>query len=206
MIKLKILNENPIIDVKTLACTTIGKKASNKKLNETEELIFWKDNFLQEHSTLRGVTFLIQDDNMRGDIASQLLRATKGHPQPEVQSSRPDWNNGEKRKPSNETFINFAHLHTAESWMAMCRQRLCYSTMKETRQKVLDIIEEMRNSDNLFFNMLADFSVPQCVYRMGCCDRRNCNFIDRFIEENKSEKLEDIYWRYNKYYNFTKGK
>ncbi len=194
MIQLEILNKEPVYDVKQAACTTIGKKASKtKKLSKKEELEFWCEQMLQEHSILRAVTFRIFDDDMRGDICSQLLRATKGHPQPEVQSSRPDWNKGAPRKPSNETFIMFTHLHTAESWMALCRQRLCFSTMPETRDKVLDVLVEMATSEEPFFQALALMCVPQCVYRMGCCDRKNCGYLERIIKAYDTDKDKDIF-------------
>ena len=205
MIEIELITKNPMYYVKDLNCLTIGKRAiKDKPYSDEEQEKFWWDAFLSEHSTLRTAQFRIVDDNMRGDIASQLLRATKGHPQPEMQSSRPDWNNGEKRKPSNEIFRLFAHVHTAESFMALCRQRLCYSTMKETREKVEEILEIMSNSDEAFFRVLAKCCVPQCIYRFGCCEKRtNCRLVDRFdgyYENHKHEDMLNLKERYELYY------
>ena len=209
MIEIEMLTKNPMYQVKDANCITLGKRAIKDKIYDYEtEKDFWWEMFISEHSTLRSVLFRIVDTEMRSDISAQLLRATKGHPQPICQSHRPDWNNSEPRKPSNETFGLFEHIHTAESFMSMCRQRLCYSTMKETRQKVLEVLEVMHNMDSAFFNVLAECCVPQCVYRLGCCDRKNCKHISHFLgametdntvgynELNNIKTRYEMYWKY----------
>ena len=44
-------------------------------------------------------------------VVMQLIRHTKGHPQPFVQSSRPDWNNGKERSndPYEEKLFGLDH-------------------------------------------------------------------------------------------------
>lgn len=192
MITLELLTKDPMYQVKSLACTTIGKTAKRVNYSQEEQLDFWRSTFKQEHSILRVVSFKVFDNNMRSDICAQLLRATKGHPQPEVQSHRPDWNSGEPRKPSSETYGMFAHIHTAESWMALCRQRLCKATMKETKQKVEEILSVMKNSPEPFFKALYEYSVPQCVYRLGCCDRTECGFM-KIFKSKCVEKNIDVF-------------
>lgn len=209
MIELEMITKDPIYQVKDANCITLGKRAiKGKPYSYEDESEFWWNMFISEHSTLRTVLFRIVDTEMRSDISAQLLRATKGHPQPICQSHRPDWNNSEPRKPSNETFGLFEHIHTAESFISMCRQRLCYSTMKETRQKVLEVLEVMRNMDSAFFNVLAECCVPQCIYRLGCCDRKNCKHISHFLgametdntvgynELNNIKTRYEMYWKY----------
>lgn len=200
MIEVELITKNPMYQVKDMNCLTIGKRAIRDKFySDEEQENFWYDMFISEHSTLRTVQFRIVDTNMRSDISAQLLRATKNHPQPYCQSHRPDWNGGEKRKPSNETFGYFAHIHNAESFMAMCRQRLCMATMKETREKVLEILEVMQNSDEVFFRVLAKCCVPNCVYRCGCSEKRtNCGLIHKISMGN----LTDIKERYKNYYDW----
>lgn len=209
MIEIEMLTKDPIYQVKDANCITLGKRAIKGKVYDYEtESKFWWDMFISEHSTVRSsVLFRIVDTDMRSDISAQLLRATKGHPQPICQSHRPDWNGNEPRKPSNETFGLFEHIHNAESFMAMCRQRLCFSTMKETREKVLDVLEVMRNMDSPFFNVLATCCVPQCVYRFGCCDRKNCKHFYNTLCKNiyNNLPLTDIKTRYEFYWKIMLG-
>ena len=169
MITLRIQNENPAFDVIEAERATLGKKTTviADNLNENKPIDFWVRHFIARHSTIRSVHFRIFDDNCRKDVTRQILRATKGHPQPYVQSSRPDWTGKERDESSTATNI-FIHDHTPESWMDLCRQRLCFRAMKETREWCVSVVRLMAESNQPFFKALALCSVPECVYQDGC--------------------------------------
>ena len=171
MITLRIQNENPALDVIEAERATLGKKTTiiADNLNQNKQIDFWVRHFIARHSTIRAVHFRIFDDNCRKDVTRQILRATKGHPQPYVQSSRPDWTGNERDESSTATNI-FIHDHTPESWMDLCRQRLCFRAMKETREWCASVVRLMAGSNNPFFMALAFCSVPECVHQDGCPD------------------------------------
>lgn len=181
-IQIEMLTTKPAHQVRKANALTIGKVAKEKVFRQGEEHDFWKEQMLHLHSTLNKVRFNIILKDVRADVVSQLVRHTKKAPIPTVQSSRPDWNGGQKRKPSDETYISFMMEHSAESWLELCKQRLCRSTMKETRLVVEDIINAMAITEIPFFEVLAEFSVPKCVDRHGCCERLQCGYFKRFLK------------------------
>ena len=206
MITIELTTKDPLYQVRQQACLTLGKKPSNKVFSKEEEYHYWIDSMIANESILRAVHFKIIDDHCRNDIMSQLLRATKGHPQPECQSHRPDWIN-EPRKPSDQTYGMFYHEHTAESFMDMCEQRLCFHTMKDTRDKVVEVINEMNKKEEPFFRALAFCCVPECVRRCGCTHgKRGCGWFSTFIDneltndKNALEYMIDIKTRYSEYH------
>ena len=140
---------------------TTGNRATERPVS------FLRAPFIANHSTIRSVGFRIIDTTARKDVTRQILRATKGHPQPYVQSSRPDWTGKERDESATATNI-FIHDHTAESWMEMAQQRLCCRAMKETREWCTMVVRAMYAHDNPFFKALAYCSVPSCVFQAGC--------------------------------------
>lgn len=168
--KIEILTKDPLYVLRDSNCITIGKRAIREnisKMKKREEYEYFFKCFMARHSTIETLNFRVVDENCRGDIANQIVRATKGHPRFQVQSSRPDWNKGEPRKPSDQTFRMFASVWTPLSWLQMCEQRLCANAQTETRVWVKRVLNEMLRTEDPFFMALADCSVPQCVYR-GC--------------------------------------
>lgn len=189
MIKIEMLTQNPYYILKDSNLITLGKRANKNKCaadwimlsgndivdeKATRELWaekykYFKKCFLAEHSTIETLHFRIIDDNTRGDVVSQIVRATKGLPRYQVQSKRPDWNDGAKRLPPDEDFKMFASEWNPLSFMLMCRQRLCANAMAETRAWVRSVLWEMSHSGDPFFVALAECCVPQCVYRGSRC-------------------------------------
>lgn len=183
MITLRILNEEPLEDLREAIATTIGKERLSD-WKPTKEGIhkdlfrYYAELFIANHSIVRSVHFRIKIDNARKDVTRQLLRATKGHPQPFVESSRPDWTG----VPRDENATNrFTWDHTPESFITMAQQRLCFRAMKETRQEVFDIIRAMWDSGEPLLEAVAFCSVPSCVFQMGCPEgKQNCGWFDSF--------------------------
>lgn len=189
MIRVEMLTQNPYYILKDSNLITLGRRADkdaclgewimfpgNDIVDETATRGLWekkyeyfKKCFLAEHSTIEVLSFRIVDNNARGDVVSQIVRATKGLPRYQVQSKRPDWNNGAKRLPPDEDFKMFASEWNPLAFMQMCRQRLCKNAMRDTRAWVCSVLVEMKNSDDPFFVALAECCVPQCVYRGNKC-------------------------------------
>lgn len=169
---IELMTQEPYFQLKDANLITIGKRADRQKCSDAsfdEQYNYFRKCFLAEHSTIENLTFRVFCDESRGDVNNQIVRATKGHPRFQVQSSRPDWNNGAPRKPSNETFVYFNSVWSPLSWMQMCRQRLCKNAMKETRMWVHSVLLDMKDSGDPFFVALYRCCVPQCVYRGNVC-------------------------------------
>ena len=175
MIAIRIKNADPLFDIREAIAATLGKDSLPAPKEDLFE--YYKKLIVQNHSVVRAVTFRIKDTESDKAVARQLLRATTGHPQPYMQSSRPDWC-GKERDEFEKVF--FLHDHTAESFLNEARQRLCYRAWKPTREKVLDIVRVMWNSDDPYFKALAFCAVPNCVMQYGCPEGKfNCGWWDR---------------------------
>lgn len=175
----------------------------DKALQDFEEIKqFYIKQFICRHSTIESISFSVKD-TVRNDVINQVTRATKIHPRYYVQSKRPDWNNGEPRKPSDQTYSKFMSIWNPLSWMLMCNQRLCYKAMKETREWVFQAVEEMANSDEPMLQALAVCSVPQCIQNYGCTELKGCGWFSEVVKAEPKDTVSDIKKRFEWYHNAT---
>ena len=97
--RFRLLNKDAWFDYKEANKVTEGLDVLKETMNwnrPKNEVDFWIKQIVANHSTLRCIKFRILDEQPKS-VIMQIIRATKGHPQPEVQSSRPDWNGGQER-------------------------------------------------------------------------------------------------------------
>jgi hypothetical protein len=111
----------------------------------------------------------------------QIIRATKGHPQPEVQSSRPDWTGKERSSDPYEDKL-FMQDHTAESFVAMARQRMCKRTEEKTRAFMLEMVANLRKSKEPFLKAVGYCCTPPCKYIGACPEINSCLGIPKLSE------------------------
>lgn len=176
-------------------------------LKSFEEIkAFYIKQFICRHSTCEVLFFSVFSDECRGDVASHLVRSTNGHPRHFVQSKRPDWNNGEKRKPLDQEIKFYMSVWTPASWMEMCYKRLCFKAAKQTRQWVINVIKEMLKSPEPMFQALAVCSVPQCVRFYACPELQGCGWRDKtFKELMKGLGDPELWERYQVYAEWLKN-
>lgn len=177
MIKIEVITKDPFYNLKDLNCISLGKRAkqSNKDFGGiSERANYYVDCFIAKHSTIDTMQIKIVDDHCRGDVISHIVRTTKKQPRFVVQSKRPDWNNGEKRKAPDEEYKLFASVWTVSSFMEMARQRLCGRAAEETRQWVINCMREMDKSGDPLLMALSLCSVPNCVFQAGCPETFQC--------------------------------
>lgn len=196
-INIRMLNAHPLWDIKQAAGITLGD-ISYTYVTPKNEVEFWRNRFIEKHSIIRAIHFRIIWEDIRSDVARQIIRATKGHPQPYVQSSRPDWT-GHPRPSDPSTPIVVGMDFTAESFMALCNQRLCYRAMKETRNTIIETIHKMATLQDTYFKALVTCLVPNCVLYCGCPEigKRNCGWFEMlgpkdFNITTRQEKYKDI--------------
>ena len=116
--RFRILNARPYYDYRESEKITqgvdLGKTVNGGLWKPKNEVEFWIKQIVANHSTVRSIHFRLVDEEPKSSVM-QLIRATKGHPQPYVQSSRPDWNNGKERSSDPYEDKMFIQDHTAES-------------------------------------------------------------------------------------------
>src|SRR5574344_1357055 len=193
------LSADPQYWIREACCTTEKKEAIRGKERSYEEIYdFFVNQFIAKHSVVRYAPFVIKFKGLRTDICMQLIRHTKGFVQPEVSSSRPDWNNGAERLPSDKSFSDCMLMMTPDAFMSMCNQRLCTRAMKETIEVVRDVVHARYLSQDPFFTSLALCSVPNCILQLGCPELKSCHYIDEFYKINKLS-IEEIVNIKNRY-------
>lgn len=164
--KIRILNAFPLFDYREACKLTEGEEAV-ASWKPKDERRYWIKQFYANHSPIRVVQFRIIDTIPRS-VAMQIVRHTKGHPFYAVQSSRPDWTGKPRSADPYEPKL-ICLTFTPESWLELCKLRLCNRTEKNTREIVSKWVQEMRESDNPLISALGACSVPRCEYMGGRC-------------------------------------
>ena len=174
--RFKILNADPLYDYREECKLTQGIDVAKEGLSalSTKDMTeWWIKQIVANHSCLRCIKFRVVDRAPKS-VIMQLIRATKGHPQPEVESSRPDWTGKERSNNPYEEKL-FAHDHTAESFIEMAKQRLCLRTEKNTRNYMIHVVEELTECKDPFLRAVGYCCHPACWWYKGCPEIKSCN-------------------------------
>ena len=184
--KFHILNEDPLFDYREANKITEGLDVNKETMNwnrPKDETAFWIKQIVANHSTLRCIRFRIVAEQPKS-VIMQIIRATKGHPQPEVQSSRPDWNNGKERSADPYEEKLFLLDHTAESFVEMAKQRLCMRTEERTRKFMQSLVKELRQCKEPFLQAVGYCCMPYCDWYGGNCPEiKGCARNNRKMSE-----------------------
>lgn len=169
--RFRVLNADPVKDYREANKITQGKDYVDdwQPKNAVE---WWIKQIIANHSTLRCVRFRLVDSRSRS-IIMQIIRATKGHPQPEVESSRPDWT-GRPRSSNPDELKFFLHDHTAESFIEMAKQRLCLRTEEKTRSFMNEMVHALQLSDDPFLQAVGYCCRPYCQWYHACPEIKQC--------------------------------
>jgi len=189
--KFRILNVDPLYDYKEACKITQGIIVDCHDIKSPkDEVEFWIKQIVANHSTIRSIHFRLEAEQPKS-VVMQLIRATKGHPQPFVCSSRPDWNNGKERSSDPYEDKLFIQDHTAESFIEMAKQRLCNRTEDRTRKFMKEMVETLKQSDEPFLKAVGYCCYPSCVWFGGRCHEiKSCN--------DKKDKLSDEFIEFYK--------
>lgn len=171
-ISIRIKNQDALYDLKEAMLLTMGKRpgAGYKERHcifsdPGDEYDFWVHKILEDHSILRAVQLRLVFKTTK-DIRNQLVRATTKYVQPYCQSSRPDWNNGKPRDPSEPVWVMLDV--DCEGWLHIAQQRLCFRAEHNTRLCVLELVRQMSLDSSPLIQALGFCSVPTCVHLAGC--------------------------------------
>ena len=193
--RFRVLNKHIMYDYREACKITEGIDlyAIDSTYKPKDEVEYWIKQIIANHSTLRCIHFRLVDTRPKS-VIMQIIRATKGHPQPEVQSSRPDWNNGKERSSDPYEDKLFMQDHTVESFIEMARQRLCNRTENRTRQFMNEMVETLKNSKIPFLKAVGYCCHPYCWWYKGCPELKSCGMnphrvVDDIKAELQQEKL-----------------
>lgn len=170
--RFRILNKNPLYDYREACKITQGIDLwqdldIDKIFVPKDEVAFWIKQIVANHSTIRSVKFRLEAEAPKS-VVMQIIRATKGHPQPFVESSRPDWKGKERSKDPYEE-KKFIMDFTAESFVEMCKQRLCERTEKRTNNFVWELVDALRASEEPYLKAVGYCCHPACWWFNGKC-------------------------------------
>lgn len=181
--RFRILNADPLYDYREAGKITEGIDLNGYNLWKPEKQVeFWIKQIVANHSTVRSVHFRLVAEAPKS-VIMQLIRATKGTPRPYVQSSRPDWNNGKERSSDPYEERLYIHDHTAESFIEMCKQRLCERTEKRTRDFVWELVDALRSSNEPFLKAVGYCCHPACWWLKGCPEISGCGSFSKISEQ-----------------------
>lgn len=174
-LRFRVLNENPFYDYREACKITQGIDMADKELQSDclmswqpkDETTYWIKQIIANHSTIRSIHFRLVDTRPKS-VINQIIRATKGHPQPYVESSRPDWTGKERSFNPYEDKM-FMQDHTAESFVEMAKQRLCERTEKRTKEFMWEMVETLRRSSDPFLKAVGYCCHPNCWWSNGKC-------------------------------------
>ena len=172
--RFRVLNKNSMYDYREACKITEGRDLfyEDSTYKPKDEVEFWIKQITANHSCIRSIHFRLVDTRPKS-VIMQIIRATKGHPQPEVQSSRPDWT-GEPRSNNPYEEKLFMQDHTAESFVAMARQRMCKRTEERTREFMLEMVATLRKSKEPFLKAVGYCCTPPCKYIGACPEINGC--------------------------------
>lgn len=188
----RILNAAPLKDYREACRVTLGMRADSNNFPSLpfDEVGYWIKQIVANHSTLRSVRFRMIAEAPKS-VIMQIIRATKGHPQPEVQSSRPDWCEEERSGDPYELKF-FMQDHTAESFVEMAKQRLCMRTEDKTREFMQKAVEALKQSGDPFLVAVGYCCKPYCEWYGSCPELKGCNYkpklSEKLIEEYRKDK------------------
>lgn len=175
--RFRIINKEPLFDYREACKITEGGDLAFEveHWKPKDEVEFWIKQIVANHSCIRTISFRLVDTRPKS-VIMQLIRATKGHPQPEVQSSRPDWNGGKERSSDPYEEKLYMHQHTAESFIEMARQRLCNRTEERTRKTMQEMVEALKHSKEPFLRAVGFCCHRACWWYRGCPEIKTCGF------------------------------
>ena len=187
--RFRVLNKDLMFDYREACKITQGRDLAMEveHWKPKDEVEYWIKQIVANHSTLRCIHFRLVDTR-RKSVIMQIIRATKGHPQPEVESSRPDWTGKERSSDPYEDKL-FMQDHTAESFVEMAKQRMCRRTEKGTREFMSEMVKTLKKSKDPFLQAVGYCCHAYCWWYGGYCPEIkgcDCNtrkLSDKMIQE-----------------------
>lgn len=185
------------------ACrSTVSKKFLNKEPSEE----FKRAILISEHSPIRTKLFKWIWYDLPYWVSTHFARHHIGF-EKWISTQRNDrQDNYDREQAPQDAPVTFIGEGNTQALINMSKVRLCFTASKKTRDKMVQLKEEIKKVDKT----TAWGMVPSCIYRGGCPEKglgTKCKFYEDFLnrhpEITAQTSLEE---RYDIYYEEFFGK
>lgn len=174
-------------DVKNISRTTVNKEHSDNEATS----VFKKKILISEHSPIRELNIRWMWNGIKSWIATHFSRHKW---ECYISTRRTDRTGVDRDFLHQGELLNMEGSANAQHLIDMARKRLCYQSSKETREYMEDLKISLYETEPEISNAL----VPNCVYRFGCPEFKECGYWTSIISKIDI-KNDDIQSRYDKY-------
>lgn len=161
-----------IIEVTKLTDESLMREACAYTINAESKMTLPRI-YQCEHSPMRTQIFWVEMVDIPTFVSVHFVRHKHGveHFVKSNRNDRPSYTGDAGR----EHPVNHAMLCNAQALINMARKRLCFKAHPETVDVMVKIKIEVGKTDPA----LAQFMVPECLYRNGCNELKSCGFYLR---------------------------
>lgn len=179
---------NDWTNIKNKCRTTVGKDYTENEPDSKFKRILLKS----EHSPIR----LLEVDWSWLNIPSWVATHWSRHKfEKFITTSRTDRTGVNRDELPQNTPVNFDGFANAQHLIDAMRKRLCRQASPETRERAEDLKTELLPIEP----ELSDVLVPNCVYRCGCPEFKQCGFWAQFLASSPDVDMTNIDTRYDEY-------
>lgn len=179
--------------MKNLCRVTDNKDFTDKDASDK----FITKLLISEHSPIRTGRLMFAWYGLKSWVATHFARHGW---EKYISTQRSDRTNIDRDKSPQDTPIDFVGELNTQHLIDTSRKRLCYCSSDETRIQMEDIKLTLLDGDS---KLVSDVLVPNCVYRAGCPEFKNCGFwnkLNKDIPQKDNESIVERYERYNRYF------
>lgn len=164
---IEIIKQTDWKDVKKAACSTINKKFTSSKIDDS-----WKKQILlAEHSPIRVLKYSINITNIKYWVAMHLVRHKIGV-EFFISTQREDRTGINRNDKKQSDLISMRIDLNAQAFINISRKRLCNKAHIETINVWNAVLSELEKIDPVLYSVC----VPECVYRGFCPEFHCCGF------------------------------
>jgi len=170
-IKIRVLNENFLYDIKEAALNTVNKKTITTESFSPELLIKY---LVSEHSPIRCAILRITMEDI--PYPSSVHFARHVHSLHFVSTRRPDRTGQERDQNKLVTHIMDCNL---QALIDMSRKRLCIGKVeKDTYLIMKEIKDQLILSNDIYLKTIGEALVPNGIYRKHCPEFSSCGYCE----------------------------
>ena len=179
---------NDWTNIKNKCRTTVGKDYTNNEPDSS----FKRKLLKSEHSPIR----LLEVDWSWLNIPSWVATHWSRHKfEKFITTSRTDRTGVNRDELPQNAPVRFDGFANAQHLIDAMRKRLCRQASTETRELAESLKEELAPEEPELSSVL----VPNCVYRCGCPEFKQCGFWTQFLASAPTVNMTDIDARYDEY-------
>lgn len=200
MAEVTITQDTKWIRALNAARKTVGKESKPLDYEPSDK---WKRAaIMAEHSPIKLVEYCISFKDLRQWVGVHLLRHEHVIPQihtqrgdrrdiikeyPYIQKALEELANEIKANANPRDFVRQGELNdqdfyvNAQTLINISRRRLCHTASKETMEAWKLVVKALKENVD---PIIADFLVPNCIYRGFCPEVKSCGFY-------KTEKYKE---------------